>query len=822
MPALTKATRGNVKEDNKNVALVLEQSLREEEKNKEQAVRICQEEERSLAEALRLSLEEVSGDKNSPSVVPTGFFDRPDNYVMLDGKRTLCSASFLPYNPRAPSPFQPWLLTPQGLKPVKLITLGPMNASTSTLEKSPKPSLNWGQGLLTKSPQQPNLSLPSPVVPTEQPVELSNSTEKITDETNTEVPSVLPQCDEPPGEVMERNVVSTPNVEDGALNSSTNSVEQIACVEESNSSSGTTDGMGESSVFDGALRPSGSETNSLRCSSENEVAEISNSAEVGERNPCDDDDWNYDVRKVCGMNEPDIKLDGSGSSSSAQTSRSSNNTASSSDSARPMLISQAAITKLFLESRSWVDEENVVHSMKAAGLSDSSGARVRPVAILPKTLAGLLFKSKGTFYDREQLALARIKNEQDAEENYNKRLGKLFVDHSRKVKLAEQELTAKLKKVDELTENLEKRLEASRILDEENVEFNKHQSDLAQQNENLRRDVLRLKDKLRAISNGTLELNNSNVMSPPGHDSSHSSHSFASSLQSLSVNDGKKRDRSPNAQLRVSREDGLKKPRSQRELIDDWNKEGMRAVYDCCESTRDHMKTQMPIVLEGWRTKLEQALEDFRAHFEMESRDADTMQTIQEKNNFSHVSFAHLQKEFSIPTVEEGRTVSLHFYYGQLVGVINNVLTSRKTFLPNLRDADKLEAFVKYKRAVNPHCPYVARYLDAQDTIRDIERDSRRLHDSFMQRIQAMQGPNTPPDAWIHHDDYVELQALGRKPSRVALGHVIGRTKDQYYNYHECKARHIVIDFYSDARTHHRKSLIEQPFKHGGRPQWHR
>jgi hypothetical protein len=71
VPALTKATRGNVKEDNKNIALVLEQSLREEEKNKEQAVRSCQEEERSLAEALRLSLEEVSGDKNSPSVVPT-------------------------------------------------------------------------------------------------------------------------------------------------------------------------------------------------------------------------------------------------------------------------------------------------------------------------------------------------------------------------------------------------------------------------------------------------------------------------------------------------------------------------------------------------------------------------------------------------------------------------------------------------------------------------------------------------------------------------------------------------------------------------------
>jgi hypothetical protein len=60
VPAITIATRGNVKEDNKNIALVLEQSLQEEEKTKEQEVRSCQEEERSLAAALKLSLEEAS------------------------------------------------------------------------------------------------------------------------------------------------------------------------------------------------------------------------------------------------------------------------------------------------------------------------------------------------------------------------------------------------------------------------------------------------------------------------------------------------------------------------------------------------------------------------------------------------------------------------------------------------------------------------------------------------------------------------------------------------------------------------------------------
>ena len=739
--ALTKATRGNVKKDDKNIALVLEQSLQDEEKKKEQEEKSCQEEERSLAEALRLSLEEVPESKALPSVVPTGFFDRPNNFVMLDGKRTLSSASYLPINPRGPSPFQPWLMTPQGLKPVTLITLGSMNSGTSAIEKTEalKSSLNWGQGLVTKS--RPNLSLSSPVVPTEQPVELSSSTEtKNTDGTSTEVPPVLPQSVEPFDSVVESSISSTPEVENGALNSSTIAVEPGVHAEESGSPpSGPTDGMGESSTFDGDLKLSGSETNSLR-----DFLEESRSQESSSEGNSD-----YDVRKVCGMDEPDIKLESQDAGSSSATTSRSSNTASSSESSKPVLISQALITKLFLESQSWSDEDGVVQSMKSAGLSDSSGPRAKPVAILPKTLAGLMFKSRSTFYDKEQLVMARIRNEQDAEANYNKRLGKLFNDHNRKVKVAEQELTTKLKKVDELTETLEKRLEASRILDEENVDFNKHQHELAQQNEQLRCDVLRLKDKLRAISNGTLELNNSNVVPAPGHDSSHSSHSFASSLQSIPSNDGKKRDRSPNDMLRGSRDDDFKKPRSHRELIDNWNKEGTHAVHGFCESRRSHMKTRSDIVLEEWRTRLEQALADFRVHFSMDGVLADTMLTIIEKNHFSHISFLDLQREFQIPTVEEGRTVSVHFYYGQLVGVINNVLTSRRTFAINLRDADKIDAFIRHKRSLDPQCPYVARFFEAQRNTKDIETDARNMHDFFLRRIQAMQVRNTPSDDWI-------------------------------------------------------------------------
>ncbi len=154
----------------------------------------------------------------------------------------------------------------------------------------------------------------------------------------------------------------------------------------------------------------------------------------------------------------------------------------------------------------------------------------------------------------------------------------------------------------------------------------------------------------------------------------------------------------------------------------------------------------------------------------MDGHLTDTMMTIQEKNNFSHISFIDLQREFQIPTVEEGRTVSVHFFYGQLVGVINNVLTSRRTLAINLRDADKIDAFIRHKRSLDPQCPYVARYLEAQNNIRDIERDARPMHDFFLRRIQAMQVLNTLLTIGsVTHPTWNCNPSLGPPPETVIL-----------------------------------------------------
>ena len=90
-----------------------------------------------------------------------------------------------------------------------------------------------------------------------------------------------------------------------------------------------------------------------------------------------------------------------------------------------------------------------------------------------------------------------------------------------------------------------------------------------------------------------------------------------------------------------------------------------------------------------------------------------------------------------------------------------------------------------------------------------------------------MDVPDAPRDVWINQASYQELQSLSgptTKDRRLALGVIIGQTKSQFIQYYKLKSQHVVIDFYSDARTHFRNTLKEQPnFKlHGGRPQRHR
>jgi hypothetical protein len=79
------------------------------------------------------------------------------------------------------------------------------------------------------------------------------------------------------------------------------------------------------------------------------------------------------------------------------------------------------------------------------------------------------------------------------------------------------------------------------------------------------------------------------------------------------TSDGKKRDRSPGARQSHNNSRGVsfKKPRSRREIMEDWNEEGTRAVFLFCEDRSAEFKTQSDEVLEQVKFRVEQALDNF-------------------------------------------------------------------------------------------------------------------------------------------------------------------------------------------------------------------
>ncbi len=52
---------------------------------------------------------------------------------------------------------------------------------------------------------------------------------------------------------------------------------------------------------------------------------------------------------------------------------------------------------------------------------------------------------------------------------------------------------------------------------------------------------------------------------------------------------------------------------------------------------------------------------------------------------------------------------------------------------------------------------YVANFHEAQNHLRDIEKDARHMHDFFMGRIRAMETPGASRDVWISQASYLEL-----------------------------------------------------------------
>jgi hypothetical protein len=358
----------------------------------------------------------------------------------------------------------------------------------------------------------------------------------------------------------------------------------------------------------------------------------SSSGNVGNA-PSSDSESHFCVRRICGMDEPDILLESSDEAASGNRKRGEMNqpessldsSASSSEAMVPLTISQAVINKLLLDSSDWANEESVLASIKRESVCN---ARYKSLAIQPKVLAHLLMKSQEVQFEKERLALARFKAQEAMEKDYSTRLGKMYVEHKEKTVIQTAELNVKLKEVEDLKRNLEMRLNASQVLEEESSAINKNYEELVKENTRLQQNSKRMWEQLKAVQDGisVAAFNPAVAVSVSGNDSAHSSASFVSVASTMRsdvgrcesvspVGDGKKRDRSPGAKRSGNNKVTFKKPRSRREIMEDWNEEGTRATRTFCEDRCAEFKTLSDEVLEQLKLKVKEANDILRLSF---------------------------------------------------------------------------------------------------------------------------------------------------------------------------------------------------------------
>jgi hypothetical protein len=120
-----------------------------------------------------------------------------------------------------------------------------------------------------------------------------------------------------------------------------------------------------------------------------------------------------------------------------------------------------------------------------------------------------------------------------------------------------------------------------------------------------------------------------------------------------------------------------------------WNSEGMNAAEDFIfRDGKRSIQTKPTENLKYYRARLHEALDDFKNLF---SKDLPHDEGMSMRNAETHAKYHNLQLDLGIPG-PNGRTYSVHFYYGKVLGCINNTLKKRADFRKHPSDNRKIDA----------------------------------------------------------------------------------------------------------------------------------
>jgi hypothetical protein len=241
-----------------------------------------------------------------------------------------------------------------------------------------------------------------------------------------------------------------------------------------------------------------------------------------------------------------------------------------------------------------------------------------------------------------------------------------------------------------------------------------------------------------------------------------------------------------------------KKPKQHQTPWTKWNSEGMNAAEDFIHRDGKRLIQTKPTEdLQVFRVRLQEALEDFKNLF---SKDLPHDEGTTRRNAETHAKYLWLQLDLGIPG-PSNRTYSVHFYYGKVLGCINNTLKKRAASRKHPSDNRKIEALIEH---LGKDHPDVKDFLVSERHLRIINDKSPCVTLGFHTAYTQLSLPNAEQPPWLHRSNFKTIRDNVRDRIPMPLSDrdalysdCLRQFNDFLYNLHS----HDEMSFYERART---------------------
>jgi hypothetical protein len=273
-----------------------------------------------------------------------------------------------------------------------------------------------------------------------------------------------------------------------------------------------------------------------------------------------------------------------------------------------------------------------------------------------------------------------------------------------------------------------------------------------------------------------------------------------------------KRELSPASKLR-DEDLAFKKPKQQGTPWTRWNSDGIDEAEFFVQGIAKHwLQTKSVDDLNYLRSRLSEALEDFKNLF---PKDLPMEKGIILRDSEKHLNYRTLQIDIGIPDAGERRH-SVHFYYGKILGAINNILRKRANFRKQPQDQRRITAYCEHLGYSEPS---VVAFLGAERNLKRINERSPCVTQQFEEVYSLACQRNAVQPHWLHRSNFKNIQDNLRDRVPMPLSDRDALYNDSFrqftsffYNLH----LHEIMSFYERARAF---ASQRQGNRNGGAPQ---